>query len=139
MKKKSIKDKINSSRDKKVTNKKYNELNEKVQNLNLELSNMKENNKALKNGAIVVSVIIVVGMFFYWLNLPENIFLKDDLTTLVAYGAMLVVNVGVTIYYLPKMIDSISTDFGLFLAHFFMWFMFAGAWFLIYLMAIFVW
>lgn len=139
MKKKSTKEKTNKSRDNKVTKKQYNELNEKVRNLNVELYNIKENNKALKNGAIVVALIIIIGLFFYWLNLPENIFLKDDLTTLVSYGAMLVVNVGFTIYYLPKMIDSISTDFGLFLSHFFMWFTFAGAWFLIYLMAIFVW
>ena len=139
MKKKSTKEKTNKSRDNKVTKKQYNELDEKVRNLNVELYNIKENNKALKNGAIVVALIIIIGLFFYWLNLPENIFLKDDLTTLVSYGAMLVVNVGFTIYYLPKMIDSISTDFGLFLSHFFMWFMFAGAWFLIYLMAIFVW
>ncbi|MDC0625437.1 hypothetical protein OAP76_07190 [Alphaproteobacteria bacterium] len=134
MKKKSIKNK-----SKKVSNKEYDELSEKVKNLNAELYDIKENNKNFKNVITVVAVLIIIGTVLYWLNLPRNMFLKDFISEIFLYGLVLIVNIGVTIYYLPKMIDAIFTDFGLFLSYFFIWFMLAGGWFMIFFMGMFIW
>lgn len=134
MKKKSVKNK-----SKKVSNKEYDELSEKVKNINAELYDIKENNKNFKNVITVVAVLIIIGTVLYWLNLPRNMFLKDFISEIFLYGLVLIVNIGVTIYYLPKMIDAIFTDFGLFLSYFFIWFMLAGGWFMIFFMGMFIW